>query len=69
MVAMVVLGVKEANGKGRQRDADHCPHDKIKDGHVTLPGKRYGELDPLVFLKVLTYNQNSLLSVISGLPM
>jgi len=34
IVAMVVLGAEEANGKGRQRDADKCPHNKVEDGHI-----------------------------------
>jgi hypothetical protein len=34
IVAMVVLGSEEANGKGRHRDADYCPHDEVEDGHI-----------------------------------
>jgi len=68
MAAMVVLGVEVANGKDSQRDADHCQHEKGKDSHATLPGKRYGEPDSPLFPK-LGYKKNSLLSVTSGLPM
>ena len=40
LVAMVVLGVEEANDKRRYWDGDYCRHDEIEDRHVTLPGKR-----------------------------
>jgi len=49
MAAMVVLGVEVANGKDSQWDADHCQHEKGKDGHATLPGNAGGESDPPVF--------------------
>jgi len=68
LVAMVVFGVEESHGKGHQWDADYCAHDKVEGGHVTLPGKRYGESDSPLFPK-LGYKKNSLLSVTSGLPM
>jgi hypothetical protein len=68
MAAMVVLGVEVANGKDSQWDADHRQHEKGKDGHATLPGKRYGKSDPPVFPNTLSYRKNSLLSVIWGLP-
>ena len=64
IVAMVVLGAEEANGKDGHRNTNYCPHDEVKDGHVTLPGKRLGEPDPPVFPKILSYKKNSLLSVI-----
>ena len=37
LVAMVVLGVEEANDKRRYWDGDYCRHDEIEDRHVTLP--------------------------------
>lgn len=39
MAAMVVPAVEVANGHEPQWDADHCQHEKGKDGHVvTSPG-------------------------------
>ena len=69
LVAMVVFGMEEGNGKGCHGNADYCTYDKVEDGHATLHGKRYGELDPPVFPKLLSYKNDSLLSVIQGLPM
>jgi len=64
MAAMVVLGVEVANGKDSQWDADHCQHEKGKDGHATLPGNAAANLIRRCFPNTLSYRKNSLLSVI-----